>query len=65
MWEGGGSARGSEGRGAGDGSAVLEGGELDPWRRQRDSGGLGGGGNAAPEGGEKAAARQWRAGSRL
>ena len=50
VWEGGGSARGSEGRrrGAGGGSAALEGVE---------------GGSATLEGGEEAAARLWRAGS--
>ena len=50
MWEGGSSARGSEGRlrGAGGGSATLEGVE---------------GGSATLEGGEEAAARLWRTGS--
>ena len=48
MWEGGGSARSSEGRprGAGGGSATLEGVE---------------GGSATLEGGEEAAAQLWRA----
>ena len=49
VWEGGGSARGSEGREAGGGSAALEGGELEAaaqlWRagrtRQRGYGGRG------------------------
>ena len=50
VWEGGGSARGSEGRprGAGGGSPALEGVE---------------GGSATLEGGEEAAARLRRAGS--
>ena len=75
MWEGGGSARGSKGRprGAGGGSATLEGGEeaaarlrrAESWRRQCDSGRRGGGGSAALEGGEEAAVRLCRAGRRL
>ena len=67
MWEGGGSARGSEGQGAGGSSATIEGGEVAAarlWRAvrrrqwQRGSGGRGvGGGSAVPEGGKEAAAR--------
>ena len=69
VWEGGGSARGSEWRprGAGGGSAALElGGRLKAaaqlWRaarrRQRGYGGRGiGGGSATPVGAEEAAAR--------
>ena len=73
MWEGGGSARGSEGRGVGGSSATIEGGEETAarlWRAVRrrqwlcDCGGRGvGGGRVTVEGGKEAAARLWRAGS--
>ena len=69
VWEGGGNAHGSEGRGVGGSSATIEGGEeaaarlwgaLRRRQRQCGSGGRGvGGGSAAPEGGEEAAARLW------